>query len=291
MEHWAFVICDVFTDRPLAGNQLAVFTDARPIPEGLLQPLAREINFSETVFVYPPEADGDARIRIFIPTAEIPFAGHPVLGTAFVLASGNDKPGIRLETGAGTIPVRIERDGGRPSFGWMTQLIPQIVSVQGADAILAALGLAQSELPVIMYDNGMSHLYIKLADEAAVAALDPDLRALARATSAPAQHVSGINCFAGAGRQWKTRMFAPGEGVPEDPATGSAAGPLATHLLRHGLIPSGELIEISQGVELGRPSTLFARVTGTPTQIELVEVGGAAIIVGRGSFDATILTA
>lgn len=290
MQNWPFVIADVFTSTPLAGNQLAVFTDARSIPEELLIPLAREINFSETVFVYPPAADGDARIRIFIPRAEIPFAGHPVIGTAHVLAAGNTKPAIRLETGIGTVPVRIERDGGRPRFGWMTQPVPKVLPVDNAAPILAALGVAESALPVTLYDNGMAHLYVNLANEAAVAALDPDLRALARATRPPAQFVGGVNCFAGSGTRWKTRMFAPGEGIAEDPATGSAAGPLAAHLLRHGLISSGELVEISQGAELGRPSALFARVTGTPDQIERVEVGGAAIAVASGHLDADLLS-
>jgi trans-2,3-dihydro-3-hydroxyanthranilate isomerase len=291
MEPWAFVITDVFTSKPLAGNQLAVFTDARSIPEQLLQPLARELNFSETVFVFPPAAGGDARIRIFMPGAEIPFAGHPVIGTAHVLASGNDKPELRLETGVGTVPVRIERNGGRPSFGWMRQPVPTVVPVRDAAPILAALGVAGSELPVTLYDNGMLHLYVMLPDQAAVASLDPDPRALARATRPPAQNVGGVNCFAGAGTRWKTRMFAPGEGIPEDPATGSAAGPLAAHLLRHGLIASGDLVEISQGAEVGRPSTLFARVTGTPDRIERVDVGGSAVTVAEGHFDATLLTA
>lgn len=291
MESWPFVIIDVFTSRPLAGNQLGVFTDAGSIPERLLIPLARELNFSETVFVYPPAADGDARIRIFIPTAEIPFAGHPVIGTAHVLASGNSKSTIRLETGVGTVPVQIERDGERPSFGWMTQPVPRVVPLADPAAILAALGVAQSGLPVTLYDNGMAHLYVNLATEAAVAGLDPDFRALARATRPPAPAVGGVNCFAGAGHRWKTRMFAPGEGIAEDAATGSAAGPLASHLLRHGLIASDDLVEISQGAEIGRPSALFARVTGTPDQIERVEVGGAAITVAHGQFDATLMTA
>ena len=291
MEDWPFVIADVFTNRPLAGNQLAVFTDAGSIPEELLLPLAREVNFSETVFVYPPEADGDARIRIFMPVTEIPFAGHPVIGAAHVLARGNTKAEIRLGTGIGTVPVRIEREGERPSFGWMRQPVPAVVPVRDAASILAALGVAASELPVTLYDNGMLHLYVMLADEAAVAALDPDMRALALATRPPAQYVGGVNCFAGAGIRWKTRMFSPGEGIPEDPATGSAAGPLAAHLLRHGLTTGGDLVEISQGVEIGRPSTLFARVTGTAEQIERVEVGGSAIVVAHGHFDAALLTA
>lgn len=291
MEDWPFVIADVFTNRPLAGNQLAVFTDARAIPAELLLPLARELNFSETVFVYPPEAEGDARIRIFMPVTEIPFAGHPVIGAAHVLAGGNTKAEIRLETGIGTVPVRIEREGERPSFGWMRQPVPAVVPVRDAASILAALGVTASELPVTLYDNGMLHLYVMLPDEAAVAALDPDMRALALATRPPAQHVGGVNCFAGAGSRWKTRMFSPAEGIPEDPATGSAAGPLAAHLLRHGLIASGDLVEISQGVEIGRPSSLYARVTGTAEQIERVDVGGAALVVALGHFDAALLTA
>ena len=292
MENWPFVITDVFTGRPLAGNQLGVFTDARSIPERLLLPLARELNFSETVFVFPPASEGDARIRIFLPSAEIPFAGHPVIGTAHVLATGNAKSTIRLETGAGTVPVQIERDGERPSFGWMTQPVPREVPLADSTTILAALGVPASGLPVTLYDNGMSHLYVKLPSEDAVAALDPDPRALAgamRPSTGPP--VGGVNCFAGAGSRWKTRMFAPAGGVVEDAATGSAAGPLAAHLLRHGLIASGNLIEISQGAEIGRPSTLFARVSGTSSHVERIEVGGSAITVAHGQFDATILTA
>jgi trans-2,3-dihydro-3-hydroxyanthranilate isomerase len=172
----------------------------------------------------------------------------------------------------------------------MTQQVPTVVPVEDEAAILAALGVAGSALPVTLYDNGMRHLYVNLADPAAVAALDPDPRSLARATRPPAQYVGGVNCFAGSGDRWKTRMFAPGEGIAEDPATGSAAGPLAVHLLRHGLIASDTLVEISQGAEIGRPSTLFARVSGSPERIERVEVGGKAVVVARGEFDAAVLT-
>src|SRR5919109_1150272 len=119
-----YVVADVFTDTPLAGNQLAVFTDARETPEGLLQRLARELNFSETVFVSPPAAGGHARMRIFTPTTEVPFAGHPTLGTAFVLGGPLQLTEIRLETGAGIVPVRLEREGPRIVFGWMTQPLP-----------------------------------------------------------------------------------------------------------------------------------------------------------------------
>jgi trans-2,3-dihydro-3-hydroxyanthranilate isomerase len=279
MPTYRYVVADVFTDRPLAGNQLAVFTDAREIPEEQLQPLAREMNFSETVFVYSPSGEGHARIRIFTPMDELPFAGHPVLGTAFVLAAPLQLPEIRLETGAGLVPVRLERDEERIVFGRMEQPIPKVEAFDQVDALLAAVGVERSELPIELYDLGIRHVYVALPSEEAVAALEPDLAALARLTG-----IVGVSCFAGSGTRWKTRMFAPADGVPEDPATGSAAGPLAVHLARHGRIEFGQEIEIRQGEELRRPSTLHARAEGSAERIEKVEVGGAAVIVARGEF-------
>ena len=274
-----YVVADVFTERPLEGNQLAVFTDARELDGGLMQRLARELNFSETVFVLPAEGEGHARVRIFTPTIEVPFAGHPTLGTAFVLAAPLQLDEIRLETGMGVVPVRLERDGGRVAFGRMAQPLPTVQPYEAADDVLAALGVERSELPIELYDNGIQHVYVALGAEEEVAALRPDL---ARLADLPA--VIGINCFAGSGRLWKTRMFAPGDGVPEDPATGSAAGPLALHLARHGRIAFGDEIEISQGAEIARPSTLYARADGSPDALERIEVGGSAVIVARGEF-------
>jgi trans-2,3-dihydro-3-hydroxyanthranilate isomerase len=279
MSPYRYVICDVFSDRPLAGNQLAVFPDAREIPEARLQPLAREINFSETVFAYPPAAGGDARIRIFTPGHELPFAGHPVLGSAFVLGAPLERDEIRLETGRGIVPVRLQRDGRLITFGWMSQPIPSVAAFGDEAALLRALGVERSALPIEVYDNGVEHVFVTLETEDAVARLAPDLGALGRLLSQ-----RGANCFAGHGGRWKTRMFAPGVGVAEDPATGSAAGPLAVHLVRHSRIAFGEEIEIAQGAEIGRPSTLFARVEGRDGRIERVEVGGAAVTVGQGEF-------
>ncbi len=279
MRSYRYVVADVFTDTPLAGNQLAVFTDARGLDDETMQRLAREMNFSESVFVFPSESDGDALMRIFTPTAEIPFAGHPTLGTAFVLAGPMQLQVIRLETRSGTVPVALERDEDRIVFGRMEQPLPTWQPYEGAAELLAGLGLERSELPVEVYDNGMHHVYVGLATEGEVAALRPDLSALA---DAPA--VLGINCFAGSGTRWKTRMFSPSGGFMEDPATGSAAGPLAVHLARHGRIGFGEEIEISQGAEVGRPSTLYARADGSAEQLERVEVGGSAVIVARGEF-------
>jgi trans-2,3-dihydro-3-hydroxyanthranilate isomerase len=273
-----YVVCDVFTDVPLAGNQLAVFTDARGIPEELLQPLARELNYSETTFVYPASGEGHVRMRIFTPAGEVPFAGHPTLGTAFVLAAPLQLGEIRIETGRGVVPVRLERDGARIVFGRMEQPLPQIEPFPAAAVLLEAVGVESSELPVELYDNGIRNVYVGLGSEEAVAALRPDRSRLADLGAI------GVNCFAGSGTRWKTRMFAPAHGVDEDPATGSAAGPLALHLARHGRIGFGEEIEISQGAEISRPSTLFARVDGSADAVERIEVGGAAVAVARGEF-------
>jgi len=274
-----YVVADVFTDRPLEGNQLGVFTDARGLDDGTMQALARELRFSETVFVLPAEQGGHARIRIFTPAAEIPFAGHPTLGTAFVLGGPLQKTVIRLETGAGVVPVELEREGARIVFGRMQQPIPSVEAYDDADELLDTLGVTESKLPVEVYDNGLRHVYVCLGSEEEVAALTPDFGRLARNGSAQTH-----SCFAGEGRRWKTRMFAPGGGVPEDPATGSAAGPLALHVARHGLAPFGEEIEITQGVEIDRPSKLYARIEGSAEKVERVEVGGSAVIVARGEF-------
>lgn len=273
-----YTVIDVFTDVPLQGNQLGVFTDARSLSAEQMQRLAREMSFAESVFVLPPAQGGHARVRIFTPAQELPFAGHPVLGAAFVVGEPLGTAVVRLETGAGVIPLELRREGARVVFGRMQQPIPTWEPYARARELLAALGVPRSELPVEAYRNGPLHVYVALESEAAVAALQPDLAALS------ALGEIGANCFAGAGRSWKTRMFAPGLGVPEDPATGSAAGPLAIHLARHGRIDFGAEIEVRQGAEIQRPSLLFARAQGSPQGIERVEVGGAAVVVAQGEF-------
>jgi trans-2,3-dihydro-3-hydroxyanthranilate isomerase len=242
-----------------------------------MQRLARELNLSESVFVLPAEQGGHARIRIFTPGIEMQFAGHPTLGAAFVLAAPMQLPEIRLETGAGIVPVALERDGPKLIFGRMSQPIPRWHPYAEAEALVRAVGVERSELPVEEYDNGAQHVYVALESEEAVAGLRPNLAPL----GLPA--ALGVNCFAGSGTRWKTRMFGLG-GIPEDPATGSAAGPLAVHLARHGRIAFGEEIEITQGVEIGRPSKLFAVVHGSADEIERVEVGGSAVTVAHGEF-------
>ena len=273
-----YVVADVFTDRPLTGNQLAVFTDGRELDAETMQSLALEVGFSESVFVLPAEAEGDVRIRIFTPRIELPFAGHPVLGTAFVLGAPLQRGVIRLETGSGLVPVELERDeSGAIVFGRMQQPVPSVRPFPEPERLLSALGVEESLLPIELYDNGATPSYVLLPSEDEVAGLRPDMAELA------ALEVMAT-CAAGSDTAWKVRMFAPYGGVPEDPATGSAAGPLACHLCRHGLVEWGTEIEITQGVEIDRPSKLYARAEGHDGTIERVEVGGRAVTVARGEY-------
>ncbi len=275
-----YSILDVFTDTPLTGNPVAVFADGSDLDGAEMQRTARELNLSETVFLLPSEDSeaADVRVRIFTPGAELPFAGHPVLGTAFVVAEDRGATTVRLQTGAGVVPVVLRREDDRIVYGEMDQPIPTIEPFERTEQLLRALGVTRSELPVEAYCNGPVHVYVSLADEESVAATRPDLRALMDLGT------FGVSCFAGTGDRYRTRMFAPGLGVPEDPATGSAAGPLAVHLARHGRIPFGSQIDIRQGIEINRPSLLRARVDGTTDRIERVAVGGSAVLVARGEY-------
>ncbi len=273
-----YVVLDVFTSTPLTGNQLAVFTDAAGLDGALMQRAARELNLSETVFMIGSDSDCDAQIRIFTPGAELPFAGHPVLGSACVVGARLGLERVRLRTGAGIVMVALARAQGTVYHGEMEQPLPVVSAFERSAELLAALGVERSELPIERYVNGPEHVLVTLADEAAVAALAPDLGALT------ALGELCVSCFAGTGRHYTTRMFAPRLGVAEDPATGSAAGPLALHLVRHGRLRCGEEIEIHQGAQILRPSLLRARIDGSTGDVERVAVSGDAVLVARGAY-------
>lgn len=275
-----YEILDVFTDTPLEGNPLAVFTEGEVIPSRLMQRAARELNLSETVFLLPgDDEEYDAQLRIFTPAAELPFAGHPTLGAAFVVAEREDLAMVRLLTGSGVVPVRLRREHGEIVFGEMDQPIPTVGRYERAEELLAALGLAEHELPVEAYDNGPTHVMVAAGSVEQVTALDPDMGALQRLGE------QGVSVFArSAEGGFRVRVFAPGLGVPEDPATGSAAGPLGLHLARHGWSAFGETVELLQGVEIGRPSRLHVRVEGSAEEPAPITVGGGAVLVARGQF-------
>jgi trans-2,3-dihydro-3-hydroxyanthranilate isomerase len=273
-----YLVLDVFSETPLEGNQLAVFLDGRGLDSATMQSLARELKLSETVFMLPAQGPADGRIRIFTPTAELPFAGHPTLGSAAVLAGALGREAVVIETGSGPVEVSFQQRGRRTASGWMGQPLPSWEDFAAPGELLAALGVEASGLPIEVYCNGPRHVYVELPSREVLAALEPDLGALGRLGE------FGFSCFAGAGQSFKSRMFAPGLGVAEDPATGSAAGPLAVHLARHGRIAFGQQIEIEQGVEIMRPSLLRARALGSEAHLERVEVGGSAVIVAAGRF-------
>ena len=240
------------------------------------------MNLSETVFVLPATVeDADVRIRIFTPEVELPFAGHPTLGSAFVLGGPLQKIVIRLETGSGVVPVELERDGPRIVFGWMEQPIPRWESESRMPRpILAALGVEGSGLPVERYDLGPGPRLrrARLAGRRSPGCGPTSPRSAARRPTAS-------TCFARDGAALEdadVRARVTASSRIRRP--GSAAGPLAIHLARHGRIAFGEQIEISQGAEINRPSTLFARCDGEGDRIDRVRVGGSAVVVARGEF-------
>lgn len=283
MDTYEYVVADVFTKVPLEGNPTAVFLDSSGLSAERMQQIAQEMHLSETVFVLPAEDDGDVRVRIFTPVNELPFAGHPTLGTAIVLGESHAPKELRMETAMGTVAFELERDDdGRAGAAGMWQPVPTWEPYDRADELLAALDLTAtgSTLPVEVYHNGPRHVFVGLDGVAALSALEPDHKGLARLPDMAA------NCFAGSGTRWRLRMFSPAYGVVEDAATGSAAGSLAVHLARHGLIPFGEWISIRQGVEMGRPSTMHARAMGTPERIDSVCVAGSAVVIARGTLYA-----
>ena len=281
-----YAVLDVFTDTPLQGNPVAVFLDALDLPTEVMQDTARELNLSESVFMGPidpaPEAGGaHAEARIFTPSAELPFAGHPTLGAAFLirdhLGLGDGAVGLALP--AGRIPITFSGE-----LGEMEQPLPEEVELTDPEGVLAALGIREPVDGPAAYSNGPVHVYVEVRSVAELSAVRPDLARLAEFDR------MGFTVYAraGAAGQYRSRMFAPGLGVPEDPATGSAAGPLAAHLVLAGREASGETLRIEQGVEMGRPSLLLARAEAGPGagggEIRRVGVAGQAVIVGRGDY-------
>ena len=286
---------DVFTGEPLLGNQLAVFPDARGLTTAQMQAIAREINFSETTFVLPAERpDTDIRMRIFTPGVEMPMAGHPTVGSTFaladtgVIASGRQRFVFGLNVGP--TPVDLEWDGGRVRFVWMTQGRPTFgVSVTDRAAVTAAIGLGEADLigdlPIQEVSCGVPYLFVPLRDRAAVDRATGDSVAMLELPDLSRSHPA-VLLFAQEGSGCYSRMFAPGLGVLEDPATGSAAGPLGCYLLQHGLVTPDEARQLTnaQGVKMGRASRIHMAITGAAGVITEVKVGGEAVLVARGEF-------
>ncbi|HEX9037657.1 MAG TPA: PhzF family phenazine biosynthesis protein [Ktedonobacterales bacterium] len=301
MRRFPYTQLDVFTARPFGGNQLAVFFDADALEPGEMQAMAREMNFSESTFVLAPGDPTRAvrRIRIFTPAAELPFAGHPVIGTSLALAlAGIITPAdttATLELGIGPLKVEPLFVGGAARFIWMNQPAPVFTAWPGDRvALLAGVGLDENslraDLPLVVGSAGVPHLLVPLRDSAELA-LARHGAGLAAALAGGDPHI-GVYLYVApepnADGLTRARMFAPGMGIIEDAATGSAAGPLGAYLALRGVAPVGSdgrsRLVIAQGVEMGRPSEITVETRLSAGAVTGVRVGGTAVVVATGEF-------
>lgn len=294
---------DVFTDRLLEGNQLAVFPDPGELDTPMMQAITREMNFSECTFIFPPEGRGDVKMRIFTPAEELPMAGHPTIGSTFALAAegaiAKGRTDFVFELGVGPTPVSLEWKDDGLAFAWMTQQLPKFGGVIKDKAALAsAIGLEASDLladhPAQVISCGVPFLFVPIASRRAVDSVSIDRRSLAQCYRESG--VEEVPTFfftmegpadAAAAQTVYSRMLAPSFGVSEDPATGGASGPLGCYLLHYQLVTSDvarHIVSI-QGVLMKRPSRLYISVDSTEGAISRVRVGGKSVMVGRGELD------
>ena len=291
MSTFRFYTCDVFTDRMFAGNPLAVLTDARGLDEQAMQAIAREFNFSETTFVTPPaDKRHTARVRIFTPSRELPFAGHPTVGTAFVLSSlegAEDSTELVLEENVGPVPVRIERNKGRVvrctfTSARLPECLETVPPSSRALAEMLQLAVDQIAAPAEVWSCGVPYLVVHVTSSDALMRAQLDLThwrtTLAGFATQEVYPIAQLDSST-----WQVRMFAPGAGVAEDPATGSAAAALAGWLVRH--MPNQSATRrwtILQGEAIGRPSRIELEADVRAGAVQAVRVGGTSVMVSEG---------
>lgn len=297
MREIRYLQLDVFTSHVFGGNQLAVFLNAEGISAEAMQLIAREMNFSESTFVLPAsDPKAVARVRIFTPAAELPFAGHPVVGTTFALAhqrrirAGDASP-VQLELGIGLLPVDVLFEGEDLSFVWMHQPTPSFREWSGERERLAkAIGLGvddlAADLPIQRGSAGVPFVYIPVRDRETLAKArhSPDLVA---AMNDESPQVGAYLFCLESGPVAHSRMFGLAMGIAEDPATGSAAGPFGAYLLRHGVLRPDEheqtRLRILQGEDMLRTSVIEVAITGAANDVRDVRVGGEAVVVAEGT--------
>jgi|SRR5215831_339590 len=280
---------DVFSSNPLEGNSLAVFSDARGLTDAEMQAIAKEMNLSETTFVFPrdpnTERESGVRVRIFTVQEELPFAGHPTLGTAFSIRNGRTAKEIALELNVGKVPVRFEQTQGQPVFGEMTQVDPVFGAVHEGEAVARATGLNvddfDSSLPIQTVSTGLPFTVTPLKSLAVIQKMRVDLHRaseyLERTGGRFFYFVTRETVDSAAGLHARM-LFYNGE----DPATGSAAGCTAAWMVEHGVAQPEQRVLIEQGIEMQRPSRIFVRASKHDNRIVNVRVGGNAIEVIRG---------
>jgi trans-2,3-dihydro-3-hydroxyanthranilate isomerase len=298
MRRLHYHLVDVFTDRAFGGNPLAVCTNGRGLTTETMQAIAKEFNLSETTFVLPPlDARHDWHVRIFTPGRELPMAGHPTIGTSFVLAREHlirrdaEETNIVLEEGVGPVPVRVEFKDGEPVFTEMSQPLPRFgPRLTDASAVAAMLSLEaediDAELPLEVVSCGVPFLFapLRTLDAARRARPRADLFESAASDGAPPEVFVFTREVEHSGSTVHSRMFAPGMGITEDPATGAASGPLGCYFVRHGLAACDPVAEIvsEQGLEMGRPSFIRIRIEKSAGDISAVRVGGQCHFMGEG---------
>lgn len=292
MNRGTFFILDVFTDRKYAGNQLAVFTDAGSIPDAEMQQIAREMHFSETTFILSDKPhQGGYDVRIFTPAAEIPFAGHPTLGSAFVIQReliGKPVEKVVLNLKVGRIPVTFCNDGSRVTELWMKQISPAFGQTLQPEQLAPVLNLAgedvDSRFPIQEVSTGTFTLILPLKTLDAVKRARVNLDQYYRLIEGIQAKTVLIFCpqTHHADNHLHVRFFADYYGVPEDPATGSANGCLAGWLVKHRYFGESKIdVRVEQGYEIGRPSQLLLRAEANGDQID-VFVGGKVVMVAKG---------
>jgi trans-2,3-dihydro-3-hydroxyanthranilate isomerase len=281
---YRYCVVDVFTETPFEGNPLAVFLDAEGLSDDEMQTIARELNLAETSFVFA-SPDAAARLRIFTPGAEVPFAGHPTIGTAFALVrSGRvpaDAASFVLDERIGRVPIRLER-AENPFRAWFRTPPIAFKEIADRDACAAALGLDPTDLlpalPVQIVSAGNPFLFVPLRDPSVVDRARLNAAAIARAIEPPA---TGVFVFAPVASGAYSRMFAPDIGVVEDPATGSATGPLGAYMAEYGLLPNvdGTAFTSEQGTLMKRRSFIHGILHVADGRLEAVDIGGSAVAV------------
>lgn len=293
-----YFICDVFTEQRFGGNQLAVLPDAQKLSDWQMQQIAREFNFSETAFVLPAEAGHTRKVRIFTPTTEIPFAGHPNIGTAFVLAEsgalGKEIPGtVLFEEMAGLVSIEIQADPGAPTSFELKA--PQVLTLQEFPAIgsvAKALSLRENEIVVATHaptvaSVGLPFLFVEVVDSSVLAQVRIDMAGFDRLLVEGAVPYVHVYTSKTGSTDIQARVFAPLDGVAEDPATGSANCALAALLSHHRSERDGEFSWcVFQGIELGRPSVLWIRARKENGCVVASWVGGTCVMVSEGWIDA-----
>ncbi|HTT10303.1 MAG TPA: PhzF family phenazine biosynthesis protein [Burkholderiaceae bacterium] len=290
-----FFTCDVFTEHRFGGNPLAVLPDARGLTDAEMQLIAREFNFSETTFVLgPADPRHAARVRIFTPVRELPFAGHPTVGTAFVLATlgvvARDAHDIVFEEGVGAVPVRIERDGERVTRCTLTvaQLPQQGPAAPSRDQLASMLSLETNDVleGAQSWSCGLPFLVVPVRDIAALGRCVPNEAAVMRALAN--YPTRALYAAVREGDRWRVRCFVPHQSIVEDPATGSAAAAFGGWLAARA--PRGESTlryRLNQGVEMGRPSELALEIDRAEGSVSAVRVGGASVMVSEGTLKVT----